>query len=150
MGAGAGVAEPGCWWEHHGGPHAGPGRPLGAAALSRPCSMAHARWPVSRGTPTPQLPLPSQFLICDKKPALLLVSQFLICDKKLAKNAGCSFYKPVSKSKTRKCTVQLQRVAVIMLNLHSEVAFDAYDHRAEPFGQPRRASDLTLTLPRRR
>ena len=75
-----------------GGSHAGSGPPLGAVALSRPCSMAHARWPVSRGTPTPQLPLPSQFLICDKKPALLLVSQLLICDKKLAKNASCSFY----------------------------------------------------------
>ena len=65
------------------------------------------------GTPTPQLPLSSQFLICNKKPALLLASQFLICDKKLAKNAGCSFYKPVSKSKTRKCTVKQYRVGIL-------------------------------------
>ena len=65
--------------------------------------MAHAV-ACHAGTPTPQLPLSSQFLICNKKPALLLVSQFLICDKKLAKNAGCSFYRVVSKA--RKCTVQ--------------------------------------------
>ena len=80
--------------------------------------MAHAV-ACHAGTPTPQLPLSSQFLICNKKPALLLVSQFLICDKKLAillasqflkcdkklaKNAGCSFYKPVSKK--RECTVR--------------------------------------------
>ena len=44
-----------------------------------------------------------QFLKCDKEPALLLASQFLKSDKELAKNAGCSSYKPVPK--TRECTV---------------------------------------------
>ena len=92
-------------------PHTSPRRALD----ERICSRALAPTPYivpkksvagptcHAGTPTPQLPLSSQFLICNKKPTLLLASQFLICDKKLAKNAGCSFYKPVSK--TRKCTV---------------------------------------------
>ena len=91
VGAGAGVTEPGCWW----GLPRGVGAALGCRGAEQ--TMLHGSRAVACVTWHPQLPLPSQFLICDKKPALLLVSQFLICDKKLAKNADCSFYKPVSK-----------------------------------------------------
>ena len=55
---------------------------------------------------------------------------------------------PFSAPRVTDRDLQLQRISVMLPNLHSEVAFDAYDHRAEPFGQPRRASGLTLTLPR--
>jgi len=42
-----------------------------------------------------------QFLKCDKELPLLLASQFLKSDKELAKNAGCSSYKPVPKTERR-------------------------------------------------
>ena len=76
-----------------GGPWAwGPRRPSRTRAALRP-----VRVPAQSSAVV-------QFLKCDKELPLLLASQFLKSDKELAKNAGCSSYKPVPK--TRECTVR--------------------------------------------
>ena len=88
-------------------------RPLGATVLS-----AHETFTVhgcaASGLSPRQSSAVVQSLKCDKEPALLLASQFLKSDKELAKNAGCSSYKPVPKTRERTVPVHSTVVSTVV------------------------------------